>query len=323
MESNATPATQRSPDSPGRRRTGNWWFAAVAALAVLQLGLYLVLRARPGLLGVVLWYVGPWAIGLIAVGVLGVGLVMSALRRPFWSNARGIAFLGLAAIMIVSGRAYRVYPSSYDDRPSEVGFRLPLDGAVTVAWGGATRDVNYHVVVPDQRWAYDLLVTRDGASYRDDGTVLEHYHAYDRLVRSPAAGRVVSAVDGRPDHPIGTKWDGEDVLGNHVVVQLADSQYLFVAHLRRGTVAVRPKQLVQVGTHLGHVGNSGRSTEPHVHVHLQNTPDPYFAEGIPMYFEDYLVRERLVRRGIPTGGVRGRQFIGQIIEHADSLLTVS
>ena len=57
----------------------------------------------------------------------------------------------------------------------EVRFRLPLDGPVTVAWGGADTDVNYHAVMPDQRWAYDLLVTREGRTHRGDGTRLDDY----------------------------------------------------------------------------------------------------------------------------------------------------
>jgi hypothetical protein len=51
------------------------------------------------------------------------------------------------------------------------------------------------------------------------------------------------------------------------------------------------------------VGNSGNSTEPHVHVHLQTTLGP-FGEGIPMYFHDYRGRHRFVPRGMPTGGTR-------------------
>ena len=54
--------------------------------------------------------------------------------------------------------AFRTFPSSRDHRPSAVRFRLPLDGPVTVAWGGPTLDASYHAIMPDHRWACDLSV---------------------------------------------------------------------------------------------------------------------------------------------------------------------
>jgi murein DD-endopeptidase MepM/ murein hydrolase activator NlpD len=220
----------------------------------------------------------------------------------------------LAAVILVSGGAYRVYPSSYDGRPSAVRFRLPLDGAVSVAWGGAATAVNYHVVAPDQRWAYDLLVLENGLSFRGSGLRLEDYLVYGRRIRSPAAGRVVMGVDGRLDEPIGAKWKGEEVLGNHVIVQVAEGEFLFVAHLQQGSVAVRPGDTIDAGQTLGRVGNSGKSSEPHVHLHLQNTPTVHFGEAIPMYFYGYRMGDSVVARGIPTGGIQRGRFVGQVVE---------
>ena len=59
------------------------------------------------------------------------------------------------------------------------------------------------------------------------------------------------------------------------------------------------------------VGNSGKSTEPHVHVHLQTTMRGDLAEGIPLYFHDYLLDGQVVDRGIPTGGRHP-----QVVQHA-------
>ncbi len=256
----------------------DWWLYAVLALALLQVALFLVLRTRPGKLGVVLWSVGPAGLGFLAVALLIIAVAWSAVRRPFWTSRRGIGYVALAFILTVSAKAYRVYPSSHDDAPSQVEFRLPLDGPVTVAWGGATMDVNYHVRAPDQRWAYDLLVTKDGRSSSGSGGHLEDYYAFGLPVLAPAAGTVHSILDGKPDQPIGTKWIGKDWAGNHVVLDIAPGEFLFIAHLEAATLTVEPGDRVQAGQELGRVGNSGRTTEPHVHVHLQDTPQLHVGE---------------------------------------------
>lgn len=73
---------------------------------------------------------------------------------------------------------------------AECRFRVLLDRPVTVAWGGATSAANYHVYLPDQRWAYDLLVMRDTRSFRGDGSRLDDYYAYGFPVVARASGRV-------------------------------------------------------------------------------------------------------------------------------------
>lgn len=80
-----------------------------------------------------------------------------------------------------------------------------------------------------------------------------------------------------------------------------------VAHLRRGTVAVRPGELVAVGQPLGRCGNSGNSTQPHVHLQVMDDLDPSVAVGVSMAFRDYRVRRRdgavrVVSTGVPDNG---------------------
>jgi murein DD-endopeptidase MepM/ murein hydrolase activator NlpD len=222
-----------------------------------------------------------------------------------------LAALALAA----SPHAFRTYPSSHDGAPSLIRFRLPLDGPVTVGWGGATPDVNYHVFAPDQRWAYDLAVTRDGQTYRADGTRCEDYYCYGLPVLAPAGGTVVSTADGDPDMPIGVMGGGRDAGGNQIRLEVAPRQFLFLCHLQPGTILVKPGDRVTQGQAVGRVGNSGNTSEPHLHIHLQDRPDPDFAEGIPLYFHDYRVGDQFVERGMPTGGFAEGRPVGQIVQH--------
>ena len=145
-----------------------------------------LLRLRPGRLGLWLWYLGPSLLVILA-GVLLIGSLRSSRQWRHGVNTWHIAgYLGLI-VFIVSLRTYGAYPSSHDRSPSAVEFRLPLDGPVTVAWGGETSEVNYHVFLPDQRWAYDLLVTDGGRSAAGEGARLEDHHAWD--LPGPRAGR--------------------------------------------------------------------------------------------------------------------------------------
>lgn len=75
-----------------------------------------------------------------------------------------------------------------------------------------------------------------------------------------------------------------------------------MAHLQRGSVAVQVGDWVEPGDLLGLCGNSGNSSEPHLHNHLQNTPDFPGGEGLPALFRSYLVDGVLVERGEPLRG---------------------
>ena len=302
------------PDAAPSRQTPprEWWMRPVPVLLALHATLALTLWARPGIDGIYLWYLGPPVLALLGTALLVVALVTTVRHRATWSRRRAVALVGLA---LVAGLVpfYRTYPSSRDARPSAVRFRLPLDGPVTVAWGGATSEVNYHVVLPDQRWAYDLLVTEQGRSRRGKGAALADYLAWERPVRAPAAGVVRVAHDAEPDVAPGRR-SPRPAFGNHVVIEVAPREFLFVAHLRQGSVSVAAGQRVQAGQVLGRVGNSGTTTEPHVHLHLQDTPRPFFGEGIPFEFQDYRQNDRVVARGMPRGGIVRGRFAGDTVK---------
>lgn len=289
------------------------WLYAAPVVAVLHLLVLALVHARPGLIGAVLWHLAPLILTGATIVALAVGLLQALRRRLVWTPWRAAAYLMLFA-MVWMPLAYRTYPSSRDERPSEIPFRLPLDGPVTVAWGGPTREVNYHVRAAAERWAYDLVVKRDGLSFRTDGGDVTDYYAYGLPVFAPAGGTVRAVSDGEPDSAVGARslLDG---CGNRVVLEVAADEFLFLCHLEPGSVTVAEGERISMGQVVGRVGNSGNSTEPHVHVHLQTTPGR-FGEGIPLYFHDYRTAGERVARGMPSGG-RG----GDVVEHAEETIT--
>jgi hypothetical protein len=293
-----------------KTRIDQWVYGAIL-LAILQFVLFFILKLRPGAIAIYIWLFGPSFLELLALILLIIGLISSLKRRPFWSFWRGAACSLLLITISTSQIAYEVYPSSHDHEISNVRFRLPLNGPINVTWGGSTREVNYHVVFPDQRWAYDLIVRQDGMRHRGLGDVLEDYYVYNLQVFSPADGIVHSIVDGEPDKQIGIRWLGGNPAGNHIVLEVAPNQYLFIGHLKQGSIKVKSGDRVQAGQELGRVGNSGRTQVPHIHIHLQDSPDLSFGEGIPLYFYNYRCDGKIIELGIPKGGK-----FEQVIENA-------
>jgi hypothetical protein len=127
----------------------------------------------------------------------------------------------------------------------------------------------------------------------------EAFPGYGRAVRAPVAGTVVAILASEPDHPahrglpsipyaltqrrrMRAGWRA--LAGNHVLVETADAVVVALCHLQHASVVVRTGARVTAGQPIGRCGNSGNSTEPHVHVQAMDGPDPDRARGVPMRF---------------------------------------
>ncbi len=189
-------------------------------------------------------------------------------------------------------------PTIYGRYATRARLRLPIEGQWTVLWGGRSWADNRHSGVSDMRYALDLLVREQGSSSAGDGTKNEQYYAWGRPVLAPGDGVVVFAegqvADNEPNRP-----RGGNLYGNYVVVDHQNGEYSLLAHLRQGSLEVRVGDAVTAGQVLGRVGNSGMSTEPHVHYQLMDDADWRLAHGLPAQFRSYLSGTRLVTKGEP------------------------
>lgn len=179
--------------------------------------------------------------------------------------------------------------------------RLPFDGEWYVFWGGRSVAENYHAFTLDQRFAYDILIMKDGRSHTGDGTKNEQYHCFGRPIVAPAGGKIVEAVDGIEDNVPG-KMNPNQAVGNHVVIDHGNGEFSFLAHFQKGSLKVRKGQEVKPGDLLGLCGNSGNSSEPHLHYHMQTSPEYRKGEGLPTQFLDYVADGKKVDRGEPVKG---------------------
>ncbi len=147
-----------------------------------------------------------------------------------------------------------------------VPLALPFCGEWTVSQGFSGEHTHRGV----WRHALDFMVLRAGKSFAGRGNRLEDFYCYGQPVLSPAYGQVWSVVGHVADNTPGTV-NAVDNWGNYVVIRLADGKFVLVAHLRPGTLAVEPGAWLQPGDLLGECGNSGRSPQPHIHMHVQAT----------------------------------------------------
>ena len=167
---------------------------------------------------------------------------------------------------------------------SQLPIGLPFRGTWTVVWGGDTRELNYHVDTPTQRRAADLLVVDDDEkSFRGDGKANRDYFAYGQPVLAVADGVVVLVVDGIPDN---TPGEMSPLLptGNLVVIDHGGGVHSGYAHLVPGSAKVKVGAAVKRGQELGACGNSGNSSEPHLHFQLTDGPSFDKSLGIEPVF---------------------------------------
>ena len=192
-------------------------------------------------------------------------------------------------------------PTSFLDYHTKTALRLPFDGQWFVAWGGRTLAQNRHAASPDQRFADDFVIVRDGLTHGGDGHNNSDYYCFGRPVLAPGKGAVVVAFDSVADN-VPASTNAAAPLGNHVIIDHGDGEFSFLAHLQRGSVRVKAGDVVVAGQPVGLCGNSGFSTEPHLHYHLQSTPSFLVGAGMPAQFENYTANGKRVDRGEPTRG---------------------
>ena len=224
-------------------------------------------------------------------------------------------------------------PPSDSPRTGAVELSLPFAGRWLARNSPARRIPSHGTDLFGERYAIDFIGVDDGrrtAGTRDWRTPVateppERFLAFGRPILAPGRGRVVHAHDGEVDHEarrsqlalvpyaLGqaarVRRGAGAVAGNHVVVHLSGSDtFVVLAHLRSGSIAVSVGQEVADGQQVARCGNSGNSTQPHVHVQVMDDADPSVARGVPMAFRRFREwpsgarQARIRERGMPEEG---------------------
>jgi murein DD-endopeptidase MepM/ murein hydrolase activator NlpD len=128
-----------------------------------------------------------------------------------------------------------------------------------------------------------LIKGPDGLSHKDTGHRNEDYFVYGKEILAAGAGTVVTAIDGVPDNEPGSK-NPFCAVGNCLIIDQGSSEFALYAHLQPGSLRVHRGDKVSQGQVLALCGNSGNSSEPHLHFHVQDSAILQDGAGITPYF---------------------------------------
>lgn len=254
--------------------------------------------------------------------------VLLGLALTFTESLHGSGVLSAAGlVLIVGGIVLNFVPGGGPGREPIV-LRSPVRGRWVAVNSPADRVPSHGTHELGQTYAIDLVHVPD---QRREWRPLhrwplamrpETFPAFGREITAPADGVVVQAGGRQRDHWSRNSWPamiylmvegmlfrqvlslltlsaGRFIIGNSVVLDLGDGVYAVFAHLRRGSVRVAKGDRVRAGDVLGEVGNSGNSSEPHLHFHLMDRPGPLAATGLPFAFPYESGGE--TRTGVPGG----------------------
>ncbi len=284
---------------------------AVQAAAIAAVLLVLTL----GGIWAALSYWAPWLLWLL----YGLAIVLVARNRATWrpiwpwraAAGRAEEWASLAILLAVGGGAAWLTADACRARLHAADVQVVdlappfAHGRFLIGHGGSRPLVNPHLHALDpadaslrpyrgQAYALDI-VELDRLGRRAQGLApadLDAYHIFGTSVRAPCAGHIIHAEGHHPDLPPGDT-DRRNPAGNHIRLGCGDA-VVVLAHLQAESLLVSTGDVVQTGDPLGAVGNSGNTSEPHLHLHVQS-PGPAHAPlaGQPLQLTidgRYLVR---------------------------------
>jgi murein DD-endopeptidase MepM/ murein hydrolase activator NlpD len=181
-----------------------------------------------------------------------------------------------------------------------VPLALPFIGEWTVSQGFSGEHTHRGL----WRHALDFVVLKGGKSFTNRGNRLEDFFCYGLPVLSPAYGQVWHVANHVADNAPGTT-NAVDNWGNCVLVRMADGKFVLLAHLQPGSVPLLPGAWVNPGDLIGRCGNSGRSPQPHLHLHVQAAP-ALGAPTAPFHLNNVMVTEPGAAAGYRLATVPGR-----------------
>jgi murein DD-endopeptidase MepM/ murein hydrolase activator NlpD len=166
----------------------------------------------------------------------------------------------------------------------------------------------------------------NGKSFDGDNKSLHSYFCYGKNILAPADGTVVSVSNRHVDSRVsGEKvyCDTWDIRGNFVVIKHAEKEYSASAHLVPGSITVRKGDKVSQGQVIGKCGNSGNTSEPHLHFQLQTGKSFFLSAGLPISFVNINAQEKTnygmadsrgaQKEVLEASGI-GRVYIGRGLE---------
>lgn len=178
---------------------------------------------------------------------------------------------------------------NYKEPALELEFPL-TGGTFFIGHGGANKNVNHHYPVKAQRYALDI-VELNGFGFRAGGLLPgapESYQIFGNEIVAPCQGEVIAAKGHLTDQRA-MVTDPDNLLGNHIILY-CQGHSILLAHLREGSLKVEAGDMVSRGQPLAEVGNTGNTSEPHLHIHavlgrhIEKNHIAFAGQGVAMTF---------------------------------------
>lgn len=178
----------------------------------------------------------------------------------------------------------------------ELDFPLK-NGSYYILHGGNNSTINAHSFVSAQKYALDIVqLNKFGLRTKSLLPVeLSDYNIFETNVYSPCSGTILKVVNSIKDQPP-AEMDPANPAGNYIVIKEDNTdRAIILAHLLNSSVKGEEGDAILKGQLIGKVGNTGNTSEPHLHIHcilLDGTEDFLFnAQAVPLTFKNkFLVR---------------------------------
>ena len=204
---------------------------------------------------------------------------------------------------------------------------LPFTGKWTVANGAVTKNLSHSWSLLPQRYAYDVIIMDDeGKSFSGDNRSVESYYCYGKDIVAPADGVVVKLSNRHKDSFVDGKnpyCDASTIAGNHITIKHNDDEYSFIAHIMKDSFAVKAGDKVKQGEVIAKCGNTGNSSEPHIHFQLNAGKSFNLSAGLPIAFSNIKANakanyekwdKRITQKEVLKAHEDGTVYIGRGLE---------
>lgn len=156
-----------------------------------------------------------------------------------------------------------------------------------------------------EQYAFDnVQLDENLQSYTGDPAKSESYFNYGDTLYAVAGGSVQTLVDGRPENNGNAKnitFNSPDEYGgNYLILDMGANRFAVYCHCVPGSFLVKSGDVVTEGQPLALLGNSGNSTEPHLHFQICDKPDLFFAKGLPFVLKKYTKIGELTNPTMPV-----------------------
>ncbi|MFD1604102.1 M23 family metallopeptidase [Flavobacterium artemisiae] len=176
---------------------------------------------------------------------------------------------------------------------------LPFEDDWYIAAGGKSLEINHHFA-PNrhQRYALDMFHVINRRGGIGDGTKNEDYYCFGKPLNAPGDGKIIALENGIDENVPGV-LNTKKPFGNYIVIDHLNGEFSFMLHLKKNSIIVALGDTVIRGQKVGLAGNSGYSTGPHLHYHLQSTSSVETGVGLPIQFINYYADDVFTERGEP------------------------